>query len=36
MNAMDFIFLFGLLAPCAFISYTVHEVGNAIASYLND
>ena len=36
MVFMDYVFLIGLLAPCAFCSYLTHEVGNAIRSYLND
>ena len=31
----DFLLLGGLLSFCGFITYTVHEVGNAIHSMLN-
>lgn len=31
----DYVLLTGLLAACAFVSYLVHEIGNAINSYLN-
>lgn len=36
MTLMDYLLLFGLLAPCAFVSYLAHEVGNAIWSYLDE
>jgi hypothetical protein len=32
----DWIVLFALLSVCAFITYTVNEVGNAIYDWLND
>jgi 1,4-dihydroxy-2-naphthoate octaprenyltransferase len=32
----DWLYLVGMLAVCAFITYTVHEVGNAIWSYLDE
>lgn len=31
----DWMVLIGLLSVSAFVSYTVHEIGNAIADYLN-
>ena len=34
--AMELVYLLGLLSFCAFLTYTVHEVSNAINDYLND
>jgi hypothetical protein len=36
LTAIDYVQLFALIAGCAFITYTVHEVGNAIHSMLHD
>jgi hypothetical protein len=36
MSIIDYVILFSLIGFCAFITYTVHEVGNAIHSMLND
>lgn len=36
MNPMEYVFLFGLISFCAFITYIVHEIGNAIHSILED
>lgn len=36
MTFQDYNFLVGMLAVAAFVSYLVHEVSNAIRSYLND
>lgn len=35
MTINDWIVLAGLLSFCGFITYTVHEVGNAVWSYLD-
>jgi hypothetical protein len=35
ITCADWMVLVGLLSVCAFVSYTVHEIGNAIADYLN-
>lgn len=35
MVAMDYVFLFALLTACAFVTYTVHEISEAIRSYLD-
>jgi len=36
ITTIDYIELAGLLSFCAFFTYTVHEIGNAIHSMLND
>lgn len=33
---IEYFQLFALITGCAFITYTVHEIGNAIHSMLND
>jgi len=32
----DWMVLVGLLSVCAFVSYTVHEIGCSIVNYLED
>jgi hypothetical protein len=32
----DYLVLFGLISFCAFFTYTVHEVGNAIYLMIDD
>jgi len=32
----DYLMLFGLITFCAFFTYTVHEIGNAVRSMLHD
>ena len=36
LTFLDYVELFALIGFCAFITYTVHEVGNAIHSMLHD
>jgi Flp pilus assembly pilin Flp len=36
ITAIEYVQLFALIAGCAFITYTVHEVGNAIHSMLHE
>ena len=36
LTILDYIELFGLLTACAFVTYTIHEVGLAIHSILED
>lgn len=36
LTVIDYVQLFALITCCAFITYTVHEVANAIHSMLND
>jgi len=36
ITMIEYAQLFALITGCAFITYTVHEVGNAIQSMLND
>jgi hypothetical protein len=36
LTMIDYIQLFALIAGCAFITYTVNEVGNAIHSMLHE
>ena len=36
ITTIEYVQLFALITGCAFITYTVHEVGNAIHSMLND
>lgn len=36
LTIIDYVQLFALITGCAFISYTVHEVANAIDSMLHD
>lgn len=33
---MEMLFLFSLISVCAFITYTVHEIGNAVVDWYND
>lgn len=36
LTVIDYAQLFALIACCAFITYTVHEVANAIHSILHE
>jgi len=36
ITVIEYVQLFALIAGCAFITYTVHEVGYAIGSMLHD
>jgi hypothetical protein len=36
LTIIDYVQLFALIGLCAFITYTVHEVGNAIHSMLHE
>jgi Flp pilus assembly pilin Flp len=36
ITTIEYAQLFALIVGCAFISYTAHEVGNAIQDILND